>query len=863
MAEQVEAAKSALKNEGVNANCLAYEGFEYECTFDVFSEIALTVIYHPTGCGCAFTIQVVTPRPRDDSVSSLVSVNAAYSTEVTRFSIVVYDYVADQVQEEIPEFADMTLDQAVKDTIESQVAADPNGDFQSITAGFAGVVKSFPKLPATLNKNDPANANYIPAIRFSIAQKYKSGAMFKVPCDLKMHTTPNAWESQCVPYRPEDHNQVSKKRMVDAVTDNAWVRTYYLFPKQESTCGVSGYTPMSRYIVSLYNTNICKPSSGYFSIDTEFRSKFIGSEALVGAWRWEREFEESRIVFGTPLKFSSLTSVWCLGYSQITWHSASNFEATDVPLTKGVCSSLPVTNGKANGDWTPEDQSFKYKESHLSYPAKHSGVNCAPLQLTCEKDATLLAFQNDDPRDFLKYDTSTMVTGPRTRFCSDHGQDGASVVEFDTMVYRGVLPNDQLEKRSTLRADFPSPANMHMVVDPDTGFMRHGRHAPHLVRAYNEDARKRAVETMANDPLVGAPHRDNFALNAAAGSVDINGENGASAGDHPLRKFPETYSAPLTLDPSQQETEPLVYDGQLVNGVPPKFCDIGDVGCTCREDSSCNFPYECGSLGYCQRKACEHGQPGCPVHSDGTCEAKGVDGALLVASNGYCVYQQPEACAGANAGSVGCSCVDSCSEGLTCTDNFCTKPSMDAQLCSDGEAGCQCTDEGACSGGAQCHPFSGLCVFLPCTRGTPGCNAQLNGQPCSPGFVADDNGMCVEASCVPGSAGCKCTGSKACLKKGYRCLNLDRNGEIDLCVGVDLCAGGQEQRCIDECGSATNVASCPQCSYSTPICKDERLQVCNPKSYLYGIEPCELDDSAATSLLLSLSALVAAFVTLF
>lgn len=119
----------------MNANCLAYEGFEYECTFDVFSEIALTVIYHPTGCGCAFTIQVVTPRPRDDSVSSLVSVNAAYSTEVTRFSIVVYDYVADQVQEEIPEFADMTLDQAVKDTIESQVAADPNGDFQSITAG--------------------------------------------------------------------------------------------------------------------------------------------------------------------------------------------------------------------------------------------------------------------------------------------------------------------------------------------------------------------------------------------------------------------------------------------------------------------------------------------------------------------------------------------------------------------------------------------------------------------------------------------------------------------------------------------------------------------------------------------------------
>ena len=54
MSENVQAAMKKLTvNECINA-----ENFSYECEFTVYSEIALTVIYHPTGCGCAFTIQV-------------------------------------------------------------------------------------------------------------------------------------------------------------------------------------------------------------------------------------------------------------------------------------------------------------------------------------------------------------------------------------------------------------------------------------------------------------------------------------------------------------------------------------------------------------------------------------------------------------------------------------------------------------------------------------------------------------------------------------------------------------------------------------------------------------------------------------
>ena len=177
-------------------------------------------------------------------------VNAAYSTKVTRFNLVVYDIVADQVETVIPEFSNMALDQATTDLIEKQVAADPDGDFASITAGFAGTIKEFPTLPEQLNKNNPKNKNYVPAIAFTIQQKYSTGAMFKVPCTLEMHTAPNAYMSQCQPYRAQTPYAYSKRAALDASAvegvDTAWFREFYLFPKQSNTCGNSGYTPKVR-----------------------------------------------------------------------------------------------------------------------------------------------------------------------------------------------------------------------------------------------------------------------------------------------------------------------------------------------------------------------------------------------------------------------------------------------------------------------------------------------------------------------------------------------------------------------------------------------------------------------------------------
>jgi hypothetical protein len=56
-ASNTEDVQAAMKVLNVN-ECLNAENYAYSCSFTVYSEIALTTIYHPTGCGCAFTIQV-------------------------------------------------------------------------------------------------------------------------------------------------------------------------------------------------------------------------------------------------------------------------------------------------------------------------------------------------------------------------------------------------------------------------------------------------------------------------------------------------------------------------------------------------------------------------------------------------------------------------------------------------------------------------------------------------------------------------------------------------------------------------------------------------------------------------------------
>lgn len=576
------------------------------------------------------------------------------------------------------------------------------------------------------------------------------------------------------------------------------------------------------------------------------------SNAVVGGWEWTRTFaSDPRIVFGVPASFSSLQATWCLGYSQITWTSPNAFAKSQHAVDVGVCKAFPASGFDA------ATQSEKYRENHQSFPATAAGVDCAPAFLACPSDTTLLGFQNRNPRDFEKKADSTLLTGPRRLFCSTAPQTSAMMVVFDTLTFRGVNAGEALAKRNWDDSAHPQAHQIHMVYHAELDGLVHARHAPLETHAVNQLLRKRGETPIGQDPVAGAPHRDNFATNMATGSVDTKGSDGASAGDHPLKRFPETYSAPLTLDPVQAASanEPLVYNGELVTGVPPKFCDLGDVGCTCRAEtasSRCDHPYECNSIGYCVRPACPFGAAGCPANSDGTCAS-----ADLVAADGFCTYKTK-----CTLGDLGCSCdaAGACGGAGKCLDGVCirSKDSMSGTgLCAGGEAGCECDASGQCTGGATCDG-SGVCLFKVCKAGAPGCECSASkvGKQCDDGFGCQ-KGKCVQTTCAPGAPGCKCLDGKKCGVKGYTCVELTRDGSQTACVGQDLCPGVQTQRCVDECGPG-NVAVCGKCTYSRPICRDPTVQYCNPKSYLYGIGPCPTEtSSAAASALAALAAVVA------
>lgn len=855
-----EQAQQAMKMLNQN-ECLNAENFQYECEFTVYSEIALTTIYHPTGCGCAFTIQVVKPRPRAPDVANLLMVNAAYSTKVTNFRIIVYDIVAEKQQAEIKAFSNMALDKSTTDLIEQQVAADPDGDFSSITAGFAGTIKEFETLPPELNKNDPANKNYVPAIAFTIQQKYTTGAMFKVPCTIDMSSAPNAYMSQCQPFRANMPFAYSKRAALDfketeqTTPDKAWFREFYLFPKMSKTCANSGYTPKARYITSFYDDVDCHAKRGFLSFDREFTSDLKSSGAVVGGWEWTRTYsDDPRVVYGAPAAFSSLQATWCLGFSQITWGSPSQFMPSTTVVSSGVCKSNPPST-------TPEVQSNKYGENHPSFSA--TGSDCGSAFVKCPSDVTLLGFQNRNPRDFEKKPDSILLTGPRDKFCTTFSQSEKSgtsdVVTFDTLTFRGVAAGEPLAKRNWDDSAHPLPHEIHMVFDPELNALVHMRHSPLLAAELNRQLRKRGDKPIGTDPIAGAPHRDNFATNMATGSIDTKGADGASAGDHPLRRFPETYSAPLTLDPvqAQNPNEPLIYNGELVTGVPPKFCDAGDVGCICRDAtaaSRCDHPYECNSIGYCVRPACPFGEAGCKANTDGTCA-----GDDLVVTDGFCTYKTK-----CTLGALGCACDanKSCGTDGDCLDGVCLRKM--SSTCANGEAGCQCANDGSCTGGAKCDD-SGMCLFKACTAGQKGCSCLATGiKKCEDGFSCV-GGNCIQTTCELGTAGCSCLAGKKCGTVGYTCVELTRDGSQTACVGQDLCPGTQTQRCLDECG-AGNVAVCGKCTYSRPICRDPTVQFCNPRSYLYGVGPCPGkngdDASSAANVVVSIIAALLAIVVM-
>jgi len=305
---------------------------------------------------------------------------------------------------------------------------------------------------------------------------------------------------------------------------------------------------------------------------------------------------------------------------------------------------------------------------------------------------------------------------------------------------------------------------------------------------------------------------------------------------------------------SADPSEPTYYNGTLVTGTPPAFCNPGDVGCTCRQttaSSLCDQPYTCDDLGYCVLPACPAGAAGCPANADGSC-----NDATLANQNNFCVTKPV-----CTAGSIGCTCAASatCSAGQ-CLDGECIYATNTTTApCTPGTAGCPCNADGTCGGTATCDSTSGVCLYEACAPGQGGCACATTGASCTIGFQCS-NGACVALGCTPGDKGCTCLTGGKCNLNGYSCVDLDRDGKNTMCVGEQLCGIDQTARCNLECGIG-NIAACGNCTYSTPVCQDPTYQYCNPKSYLYMVQPCPT--ISASTVAMSVFAAITAVVALF
>lgn len=148
---------------------------------------------------------------------------------------------------------------------------------------------SFPKLPASLDLNNPDNANHVPALGFEVTQIYTDEKVWDPPQQPQLEDMPNAYQSQCVPYWPETpfcYN--SKKRMAaqDSTIDNdnaneacssrkatIWHKKFLLFPKTGRIGDTTGQVYASRLITAFYKTDNCEVNDGMFSIVSQQKTQ--------------------------------------------------------------------------------------------------------------------------------------------------------------------------------------------------------------------------------------------------------------------------------------------------------------------------------------------------------------------------------------------------------------------------------------------------------------------------------------------------------------------------------------------------------------------------------------------------------------
>ncbi|MEO1273308.1 MAG: hypothetical protein AAFX99_34930, partial [Myxococcota bacterium] len=216
-----------------------------------------------------------------------------------------------------------------------------------------------------------------------------------------------------------------------------------------------------------------------------------------------------------------------------------------------------------------------------------------------------------------------------------------------------------------------------------------------------------------------------------------------------------------------------------------QMCPIGQEGCACQLDRSCDEGLVC-SDDRCINLPCPEGSEGCACAQNLACDAD------LVCNNDA-ICEAEDSC---TPGSIGCACTSegSCNGAdVVCSDNLCQQVD-----CPAGEEGCSCGPQGTCSVDANGEALScidGLCQSPTCAPGSSGCV-------CREGMVCDDealsciDGLCQPPSCVPGSIGCVCREGMVCDDNGSSCVegNCVADPTPDTPVCYTPCTGAGFER---------------------------------------------------------------------
>jgi len=805
------------------------EQWIYTCEYKVYVTIDLSTINEPTPCACGLALSA----PPKHAIGN---VQTEYQTQVPNATIVIYDERRNKVLGELGEF-EFQPNAATKALLEMGAKT---GDFMGAVAGFSGVVQAFPNKPALLDNTKPGQENNVAALCFTVIQRFRSSYQWPEPPFPTLHTPPNIYKSDCIPYvRENPHSYKRHEQQAGATT--LWFREFLVFANTDTSKG--GFNPRNRYITSYYVNSACTVTAGYVSFDRHFVSAMQRTAEAYGVFQWRRDYTDVYVVGGVPADFTQATNFFADGYYTIVWRQpysvdeggtqafrpgvlAANLigvEHADDPNSKGgnfkLCDSVPelwkTCAGGTAGCAAQNPTQLDNDPKTWVWPTAKAGqdpalkqqldaLKCAPAFTRCATDVTWLGFQNYGlaARDFSKRPTAHLLTGPRQFFC---GQ--VRDVLFDTLKFKPHTVGKAIRRRRKRALLAPAEHQNHADFD-------------------FAGARKRGttvLETM-QDPIAEAlPSVQDTTLRPAVGSTDADGTNSANAGDHPLALFPEQYTVPMSVREEDRSCGSEYGRGTVdtsgcvakaLSEAPP--CIKGQLGCSCRtiaQRTKCDAPLECVDS-FCMKPQCAAGTPGCPCAAGNACEAGAVCGA-----DARC-YADDAACPEGDAGcmcKVGADGAETCNGALQCVAGACADVSG---TCADGTRGCQCAAGGACTDGAafECQPELNVCVSKAfCERGAGGCKC-ARGDRCAAGFecVASQGKRCAQPKCPPGERGCPCDAAGGCSAPNYKCVALTVSGSQSACLAEVVC-GDQSKRCENYCG-AKNVKYCPACDHELPEC---------------------------------------------